>query len=314
MKIGSVKFFKVLIVSVYLLLVLVPIALAVTFGVLYSQQKGRFGTLEAENETLYLQMQAMAPGMELPEPELMRAGDAAAEGNTPELSLAYQALYPDMVVTVRPAQTAVPKTCYLTFDDGPSAVTQRVLDALDECGVKATFFVTGKGSEENPELLRAAVRAGHTVGVHSYSHEYETIYASVEAFLEDFYEMYTCVKEITGVAPTVFRFPGGSINSYNGPVYQQVIAEMMRRGFVFYDWNAAASDAVSPTLSREEIVQNVLHSAGDQERLIVLLHDRGPNSSTAAALPEIITQLQARGFTFAALDNSVLPICYAYPE
>jgi len=152
------------------------------------------------------------------------------------------------------------------------------------------------------------------VGVHSWSHEYDSIYSSVEAFLEDFELMYSEILQTTGVAPTVFRFPGGSVNKYNQYTYNAIVAEMLRRGFVFYDWNAAGSDAVEGGLSSTEVSNNVLNSATGRRRALVLLHDRDDNGTTADALPSIIRGLQNQGFTFAALSAEVPPITFYYDE
>lgn len=131
----------------------------------------------------------------------------------------------------------VDNAVYLTFDDGPSARTDEILEILDKYGVKATFFVVGANEEGDLERMQKIVAAGHTLAIHSYSHDYKKIYASVEAYLEDFNQMFCQIYEATGVKPQIFRFPGGSVNSYNVGIHQQLIAEMTRRGFVYFDWN-----------------------------------------------------------------------------
>ena len=116
------------------------------------------------------------------------------------------------------------KTVYLTFDDGPSARTPEVLKILEEYGVKATFFVVGKDTEQSKQWMRDIVAAGHTIGVHSFTHDYREIYSSVEDYLDDFAKEYALIEEVTGVPPQIFRFPGGSINAYNGHIYQEIVA------------------------------------------------------------------------------------------
>ena len=106
-------------------------------------------------------------------------------------------------------------TVYLTFDDGPSVLTENLLYYLRQENVKATFFVVPERTEYCYSLLREISNAGHTIGIHSASHDYEKIYASVDAFLEDFNEAYEIVLEATGKAPDIYRFPGGSVNDYN---------------------------------------------------------------------------------------------------
>lgn len=312
MKIGSVQFFKVLIVSVAALLVLVPLVLAIVFGVLYGSQRGRVREMEAALAGLGQPMLTAPPLLEgKAAPAPMAGGDA---GPRVSASFDYQRLYPHLYAAPPARRTADPGVCYLTFDDGPSPVTGEILDVLKEAGVKATFFVTGEASEENEEVLRRAAEEGHTIGVHSYSHDYATIYASVEAFLEDFDQMYRKVLAVTGIAPEVFRFAGGSVNIFNKDSYHAITAEMLRRGFTFYDWNAAASDAVSGGLSRQQVTSNVVNSVGEQERVVVLMHDRPDTATAATALPDIIRALKAKGYRFEPLTSKVEPITYYYSD
>ncbi len=311
MKFGSVRFFKRLIIAGYILLILLPLAAAVALGFLYTKEKNRADALQkATLAEISALLQQNGVGEDTP---LDLAGLEDLSPQVPSTpSLSYQTLYPQLYAQRPLLQTAEENLCYLTFDDGPSATTTRILEVLAEKNIKATFFVTGKNSELHEDALRAIAAAGHTIGVHSFSHEYKTIYASVENYLADFELMYNRILEVTGQAPTVFRFPGGSINAYNLQTYTQIVAEMTRRGFVFYDWNAAGDDAVKGGISRQQVVNNVMQSASGNKRLIVLLHDRTENGSTAEALPGIIDGLEKRGFSFAALQNDVQPITYYY--
>lgn len=310
MKLGSVQFFKRMIVTVLLVLIIVPTILAILFGVLYSKQKNRADWLETVNW-------AMMNSAELPE------GIETTDDFTKYLqnkpadfvitpSFEYQILYPDLYFT-RPSQILEPeKVCYLTFDDGPSPVTMQILKVLRDYNIKGTFFVTGPNSVENEETLRLAAQEGHTIGVHTWSHEYEEIYQSVDAYLADFEKMQTRVQEVTGTSSGIFRFPGGSINAYNKDTYEQIIAEMIRRGYTFYDWNVAANDAVKGGVPRQEIIDNVVNGAQGKNKIVVLMHDRHENATTAAALPGIIEKLAAQGYTFAPLSAEITPITYFY--
>lgn len=166
-----------------------------------------------------------------------------------------------------------PKTMYLTFDDGPSEDnTTEVLDVLKERGVKATFFVVGENVSRHPEVARRIVEEGHTIGIHCYSHDYKEIYKSVDSYLEDFQKAYDTVYQVTGVEVELFRFPGGSVNSYNRGVYQDIIREMTERGFIYFDWNASLEDAVkNPT--PELLLQNGLDSTLGRKKVVMLAHD-----------------------------------------
>ena len=108
------------------------------------------------------------------------------EGEPPD----YAALYPDFYAPDWEGETVSGgKRCYLTFDDGPSPNTDRILEVLDRYGVKATFFVVGYEARTaaGQERMRRIVAEGHALAMHSWSHDYKKVYASVEGFLEDFY-------------------------------------------------------------------------------------------------------------------------------
>ena len=233
------------------------------------------------------------------------------EGEAPE----YTALYPDFYAPAWDGEAVDGgRMCFLTFDDGPSPNTDRILEVLDRYGVKATFFVVGTGrTAANQERMRRIVAAGHTLAMHSWSHDYQKVYASVEDYLEDACQLYQYIHEVTGQYPRLFRFPGGSINGYNGGVYQEIIAEMTRRGFVYFDWNASAQDATLYPRPVREITADCLKGIG-RDLVVVLAHDSAARGTTVDALPAIIEGYRSAGYTFAALHPGVTPVTMGYPK
>lgn len=182
-----------------------------------------------------------------------------------------------------------PKTMYLTFDDGPSEEnTAAVLDILKENHIKATFFVVGENVRKHPEVAKRIVAEGHTIGIHCNRHEYEEIYADVDSYLEDFQEAWDTVYEVTGVEVQLFRFPGGSINAYNKEVYEDIIAEMTDRGYIYFDWNGSLEDAVSRS-TPGELVQNAVESTLGRRKVVMLAHDIVYN--TTLCLQDLIDSL-----------------------
>lgn len=242
----------------------------------------------------------------------LEAQVAAAAATTSTTSAGgYQALYPDFYAPQTYSATSSPdNTAYLTFDDGPSGNTDIILQTLQEENVKATFFVVGTDNADNLARMRRIVQEGHTIGMHSYSHSYKKIYASVEAFLKDMYQVFNLIKDTTGVAPTCFRFPGGSINSYNKAVYKDIKAEMIRRGFVPYDWNVSSGDASTTKYTPEQLTGYVLNGIGSKSRIIVLMHDSSSKENTAQAVRQIIIGIREKGFIFAPLDYQTKPILF----
>lgn len=166
-----------------------------------------------------------------------------------------------------------PKTMYLTFDDGPSAEnTCAILDILKERDIQATFFVVGENVRKNPDVARRIVEEGHTIGIHCDSHDYGEIYRDVDSYLADFEEAYQTVYEVTGVRAKLFRFPGGSINSHNRRVYEDIIEEMTDRGFIYFDWNASLEDAVSKS-DPDTLLRNARETTLGRKKVVMLAHD-----------------------------------------
>lgn len=214
--------------------------------------------------------------------------------------------YPKLVA---PDRNVIPvkegtRVCYLTFDDGPSENTEKILDILAEYNIKATFFVIGEEiTEDNEDTVERLVAEGHAIGMHANVHVYEHLYASLDSFLADYETLYENLKENYGIETAIFRFPGGSVCNCLGGQGKCYIQEMKKRGFYCFDWNISGEDAVgSPTVS--SIKKNVLTKGLDCRRAIVLLHDSKMAVKTVEALPEIIERFLEEGFEFQSLENA----------
>ena len=198
------------------------------------------------------------------------------------------------------------KTMYLTFDDGPSANTQRVLDILDKYDAKATFFVTGQDPDYFP-LMKEAYKRGHTIGLHSFSHDYESIYSSTDAFWSDMDAIGQAVKDQIGYVPCFIRFPGGVSNTisanYSEGIMTALSEQTQQRGYQYYDWSLSCGDGA--VLSTEETIAAGCEPT-DEENVIYLLHDTSAKDSTIEALPTIIEFYQAQGYSFEAIDRATL--------
>lgn len=203
------------------------------------------------------------------------------------------------------------KCVYLSFDDGPSACTDEILDILAEKGVTATFFVIGPEGELTDERLLRIIKEGHEIGLHSYCHKYDEIYASVDSFLTDLSAEQDWIYSVTGERCPIFRFPGGSANRYaDKAVVSAIKDEMSRRGFVWYDWNADGEDSIHKNISAWEIEQNVFNCAKNKDSIVVLLHDASGHKATVEALPGIIDGFLERGYSFQLLSDMEVPLQY----
>lgn len=224
----------------------------------------------------------------------------------------YATLYPELQVQPLEPTTPSNRTVYLTFDDGPSKYTPEILQILQEHNASACWFVVGNSITGRTEQLRQIASAGHTIGLHSDTHDYHTIYESPSAFLTDMAHLVQTLQE-NQIVTDILRLPGGSINHYNTGIYPELLAELLRRGYRYYDWNVSAQDAVSPAASGDTVYHRVIDGVHNQNGpSIVLMHDT--KSSTPAALPKILDTLQSEGYTFAALDSSVPPVAFGYPR
>lgn len=196
---------------------------------------------------------------------------------------------------------------YLTFDDGPSANTDQILDILSEYGVKATFFVVAKTDSKSLLRYQRIVEEGHTLGLHSYSHKYSEIYASLESFSSDITKLQKFLQETTGIQVNLYRFPGGSSNTVSCVPKEELIAYLNENGIRYMDWNIVGRDATGTYVSPEAICENCIEGINKQTN-VILLHDGADKNNTVEALPMILDRI-------AEMENTVvLPISDATTE
>ncbi len=197
------------------------------------------------------------------------------------------------------------KTCYLTFDDGPSGpVTEQILDTLKEYDVPATFFVVGKNVLQFPDQIKRMVSEGHSIGNHSFSHDYGYMYEGDPQFDS---EMHGCKNAIDSVLGEeyknlLYRFPGGSFEIYKSFYIYNIQSE----GYQYVDWNALTGDAEQQSPDKEYIMKSLKESTldGTKEDIVVLLHDASAKGITADTLPDVIEYLKSKNYVFKAIKNS----------
>lgn len=192
---------------------------------------------------------------------------------------------------------------YLTFDDGPNmGTTNVILDILKEEGVKATFFVTNKGDDS---LIKREFDEGHTVALHTASHDYAKVYASDEAYFADLYSVQDRVKRITGYESKIIRFPGGSSNTisrrYSVGIMSRITKETLNRGFKYYDWNVSSGDAAGGQPTSSDIYNNVVNNLRHDRVNMVLMHDI--KTYTRDALRDIIKYGKQNGYRFEKITE-----------
>lgn len=207
------------------------------------------------------------------------------------------------------ADTYTGRRAYLTFDDGPSVNTIPILDTLDRYGIKGTFFVIGKADEQSMQLMKEIVNRGHSLGLHSFSHDYGTLYASLQNFSADLTSIHDLVKNATGKDVKLFRFPGGSSTTTTAVDIREFIKYLNDNHYRYVDWNVSSQDATGKAMTAEQIASVVVSESLGCNNAYILMHDAGGKESTVQALPAIIEQLQANGFRFYPIDDSVDNLC-----
>ncbi|PJI08987.1 MULTISPECIES: polysaccharide deacetylase family protein [Clostridium] len=187
------------------------------------------------------------------------------------------------------------KVAYLTFDDGPSINTTKILDILNANGIKATFFLIGQNAERNPNLVKLEIQNGESIGNHTYSHNIR-YNESPDLFVADVNKCDSVLKSIAGdkYTPKLVRFPGGSFGKRLAPFRDA----MKNNGYTFVDWNDENGDAEHPLVSVDGLMNNIKRYTGDQKTIVVLMHDAPAKTTTVQALPQIIQYLKSLGYSF----------------
>lgn len=203
------------------------------------------------------------------------------------------------------SETEGNRKAYLTFDDGTSKQTDKILDVLKQYNVKATFFVTAQEGEENARRYRRIVEEGHSIGLHSVSHNYKQVYANLDAFITDVEGIRQFVLNTTGVDSHLYRFPGGSSNQVSTVSMDDCIRYLNQNGYRYFDWNVDTSDTVNRHQSVDELLSKVFGTVVDKyHNCVILMHDASLQDITVAALPQIIEGLQARGMEILPITEN----------
>ena len=201
------------------------------------------------------------------------------------------------------------KSCYLTFDDGPTTnITPQILDVLRRYNVKATFFEVGSLIEANPDIARRVYEEGHLIANHSSGHNYEKLYASTNSFINEINKCYETIKTVCDDEEPfkLVRFPGGSYkssaDSYS-PVKQECKEALKKNNFYYCDWNALNGDAEGKKKNAQELLEYLKKNMDLGENLVVLMHDASTKQATVDGLGAIIEYLSEQGYTFCRLDD-----------
>ncbi len=178
-------------------------------------------------------------------------------------------------------------------------------DILEEYDAKATFFVTAEFSDYL-HLIRAEKEAGHAIGVHTYSHRYDQIYADSASYWDDVEKMQKIIEEQCGSRTSILRFPGGTSNTisqrYAQGIMSQLAEEAEQKQYAYYDWNATNGDG-DTSLSAQQLVEQAKREIGEQPVVMLLMHDGAGNEASVKALPQILSYIRDQGYEFRVIDE-----------
>lgn len=206
------------------------------------------------------------------------------------------------------------KRVFLTFDDGPSPNTDKVLKTLEEKGVHGTFFVVGQMLEKreaSKEALKTTIKNGNAIANHSYTHDLKKLYpkrtTNIDAFMDEYNKTNNLMKTILGddFDTKVLRMPGGYMSRvhYKDPNLPKLNEAFKEKGIVSIDWNALNGDAEGKPYTEEQMLDYVKRSSKNKNNVIVLMHDTYGKQKTANMLPKIIDYFKENGYEFKTIKN-----------
>ena len=198
------------------------------------------------------------------------------------------------------------KTIYLTFDDGPSYLTEKILNILKQENVPATFFLTSRQIDKYKDVVKRMQAENHTVALHTSTHIYSYVYSSENNYFNDLNQIRMQIYQITGQKPRIVRLPGGSSNTiskkYNQGIVTRITNILNEKDFYYFDWNIDSEDA-NGNQTKESIYSNVTNKIHNGTN-IILMHDSATKQTTVEALPYIIQYAKANGYTFAKITKN----------
>lgn len=192
------------------------------------------------------------------------------------------------------------KVIYLTFDDGPSGkITADVLDILKEENVPATFFLIGNQIKGQEKLIQRMYDEGHSLGLHSMTHEKGCLYCSNDSFLKEMLEVQDMINSIINIKPDILRFPFGC-NNNTYKISQSMVDLLHKNNLSIYDWNVDSGDGANPNSSPETIYK---HSISDKNNIFLLMHCGYQSKTSVKALPLIIKHYKEKNYEFRAITK-----------
>ena len=207
------------------------------------------------------------------------------------------------------------KYVFLTFDDGPSNSTEKILNTLKDKDVHGTFFVLGSSIENDSkrqEYLKEELKSGNAIANHSYSHDFKKLYPgnklNIDYFMDEFNKTNDIMQSILGgeFDCRVLRMPGGygTRKYYKDPSLKEFDNTLQENGIINVDWNALDGDAEGKPYSTEEMLNYVKKTSKGKNHVVILMHDAAGKEKTVEILPQIIDYYKNEGYDFKVIKNT----------
>ena len=271
------------------------------------------GKPNTARESVATSDETTAPATPTPPPVDLTALQAGANHNGAAAPYVYDsAQVHDWLYGAKTGSPTYPhtqKVAFLTFDDGPTNTTPAVLDTLARLQVPATFFVIagpkGLGREGSEDLLRREIAEGHSVCIHTYSHNYHELYpgrrANPDAILADHARAVEAVRGVLGPGFTAHcqRYPGG--HGWHGTRNSDPL--LAAQGVYWFDWNGNNGDGGGNPGDGYARAQRVLTELHDRPNVaVILMHDFRDNPATVDSIEPVVNALRADGYVFGVLN------------
>lgn len=206
-------------------------------------------------------------------------------------------------------QSVGQKVIYLTFDDGPSVITDKILDILKENNIKATFFLIGNQIAGFENTVKRMHKEGHGIGLHTYTHKFKRIYSNNDTFIKEMNDCRSEILKITDTNTNIIRFPGGSRKRLNN----EFLNKLHKNNFKIYDWNVQVSDGINPKTPSSKLFREATKGTDSISPIILLMHCDYMHKTTCKALPKIIEYYKNQGYVFKPITEGT-PELYFPPS
>lgn len=187
------------------------------------------------------------------------------------------------------------KVVYLTFDDGPSKETSKIIDLLNDLDVKATFFLIGEEIEKNKEEAKLIIENGHDIGNHTYSHQ-RMIFKSPSYVKDEIDKTNNLIKDIGYNKEILFRPPFGK-KLFALPIYLNKINQTTVM------WNIEPESYPEVSVNAQTIVKHIKENVKNGS--IILLHPMNDKTGKIVdSIELIVKELKSEGYSFGLLTEA----------